>query len=181
VKVSLRTKLVASVATGLALTALAAGPAMADGDTTTTFTLSGAGIGVSVPAAATISASTDIGVTSLSGQLGAIQVTDNRGSLLASWTATVAATDFTTGGAGDHETIDKANVTYASGLATATTGLGLDVPTLVPVSLATPQTAFAHSGVVGTQSTTWNPTIAVSVPSDVVAGTYTGTITHSVA
>ena len=180
-KISLRTKLVATAIGGLALASAAAGPALADGDTTTTFTLTGAGLGVSVPGSATLSASTNIGITSLSSQLGATQVDDNRGALAASWTATVSATDFTTGAAGTHETITKDNVTYASGTATASSGLGVDVPTLVAVSLATPQTAFAHTGVTGVQSTTWNPTIAVTVPSDAVAGTYTGTITHSVA
>ncbi|MCU1484970.1 MAG: hypothetical protein JWN67_1716 [Actinomycetia bacterium] len=180
-RISLRTKLVASALGGLALTALATGPALAAGDTTTTFTLTGAGLGVSVPATANLSASTNIGVTSLSSQLGAIQVADNRGSLLAAWTATVSSTDFTTGAAGAHEKVTKGNVSYSSGLATASTGLGVDVPSLAPMSLSSSQTAFAHTGVIGSQSTTWNPTVAVTVPADAVAGTYTGTITHSVA
>jgi hypothetical protein len=173
-------KVLATMVLGLAITALAAGPALA-ADTTTTFTLTGAGLAVNVPVSANISSSTNIGITSLSSQLGAVQVADYRGSLAASWTATVATTTFTTGGAGTHETIPKANVSYASGLATATVGLGVDVPTAAPVALGTPQQAFAHTGVIGSQSTTWNPTITISVPVDAVAGSYTGTITHSVA
>jgi hypothetical protein len=179
-RTSLRTKLVASAVTGLALTALASGPAMAAGDTTTTFTLTGAGLGVSVPATAQLSASTNIGITQLSSQLGAVQVSDNRGSLATSWTATVSSSDFTTGGAGPNELIPKANVSYSSGAATATAGVGVDVPG-VPGALGSSRTAFAHTGVIGSQSTTWNPTITVTVPAAVVAGTYTGTITHSVA
>jgi hypothetical protein len=180
VRISRRTKLVASAVAGLALTTLAAGPAMAAGDTTTTFTLTGDGLGVSAPVNALLD-SVDIGLTGLAGQLGSITVADNRGALATSWTATVSSTDFTTGAAGPHETIAKANVLYSSGLATASQGLGVDLPTLVPVSLGTSQTAFAHTGVIGTQSSSWNPTIQVSIPSDAVAGTYTGTITHSVA
>jgi hypothetical protein len=182
VKVSLKTKLVASAAAGLALATLAAGPAMADstGDTDTSFTLTGAGLEVSVPSAATISASTFIGITSLSGQLGDVTVTDDRGGLLHSVTATVSATDFTTGTAGDHEVITKDKVTYSSGLASDSTGVGLGVPSGI-VTLGSSQTAFSWTGVVGSQSATWDPTITVDVPVDVVAGTYTGTITHSVA
>jgi hypothetical protein len=180
-RISLRTKLTATAIGGLALTALAAGPALAAGDTTTTFTHTAGSLGVSVPSSADLSSSTGIGITSLSGQLGAIQVTDNRGSLAASWAATVASSDFTTGGAGAHETIPKANVLYTSGGATASSGLGVDVPSLPAMSLDSPKTAFAHTGVIGSQSTTWNPTVAVNVPTDAVAGTYSGTITHSVA
>jgi hypothetical protein len=34
---------------------------------------------------------------------------------------------------------------------------------------------------VGNNTTTWNPTLIVTIPSTAVAGTYTGTVTHSVA
>jgi hypothetical protein len=177
---SLRHKLLAMAAMGMALSGLATGTARA-GVTTTTFTLTGAGLGVSVPTSANLSSSTNIGVTSLSSQLGNIQVADNRGSLGTAWTATVSTTTFTTGAQGTHETIPKANVSYASGLPSTSTGLGVDVPTLVPVALGTPQVAFAHTGVIGSQTTTWNPTVSITVPVDAVAGSYTGTLTHSVA
>jgi hypothetical protein len=179
--ISLRTKLVASAVTGLALTTLAAGPALADGNTTTTFTLTGAGLGVSVPASAILSSSTNIGITTLSSQLGDVTVADNRGSIAASWTATVSSTDFKIGAGGAHKEIAKDNVSYASGAPTASSGLGVDVPTIVPVALDSSKQAFAHTGVIGTQSTTWNPTVSVTVPADASAGTYSGTITHSVA
>lgn len=179
-RISVRSKLVGAAVAGLSLTALAAGPALAD-TTTTTFTLTGAGLGVSVPALADLSSSTNIGITQLSSQLGAVTVADNRGALAASWTATVSSTDFKIGAGGAHKEIAKGNVSYASGAATASTGLGVDVPSLVPMTLDQDRTAFQHTGVIGTQSTTWNPTITVSVPADATAGTYSGTITHSVA
>jgi hypothetical protein len=177
---SLRNKLLATAAIGMVLSGLATGTARA-GDTTTTFTLTGAGLGVSVPVSAILSSSTNIGITALSSQLGNIQVADNRGSLGTAWTATVSTTTFTTGAQGPHETIAKGNVSYASGLPTATAGAGVDVPTLVPMALSTPQVAFAHTGVIGSQTTTWDPTVTITVPADAVAGTYTGTLTHSIA
>jgi hypothetical protein len=49
------------------------------------------------------------------------------------------------------------------------------------VSLSAAVTAFALQAVVLGTSTSWNPTIVVAVPASAVAGTYTGTVTHSVA
>jgi uncharacterized transporter YbjL len=49
------------------------------------------------------------------------------------------------------------------------------------VSLSAAVTAFALQAVVLGTSTSWNPTIVVAVPVSAVAGTYTGTVTHSVA
>jgi hypothetical protein len=117
-------------------------------------------------------------------QLGTVRVDDTR-LLLANWTATVAATNFTTGGGSAAETIAKSLVSYWSGPVTASTGAGVRVPgqltALNAVSLANPATAFALQAVVLSTSTSWNPTLVVSVPASAVAGTYTGTVTHSVA
>jgi hypothetical protein len=55
-------------------------------------------------------------------------VTDNRGALLGTWTASVSSTDFTTGGATANETIAKGQVTYWSGPATATSGTATFTP-----------------------------------------------------
>jgi hypothetical protein len=79
----------------LALGALAL-PAAAD-TTTTTFTLSGGALSISVPASKNLG-SAATGASSLSSQLGTVTVTDDRGALAGCWTATVASTDFTTGG-----------------------------------------------------------------------------------
>ena len=178
---TLRRRLLGATVAAMALTAVSVGPAHADGATTTTFTLTGAGLAVSAPASANLSASTGIGTASLSAQLGGVTVADNRGALLTSWTASVISTDFVTGGGGANKTITAANVTYSSGLATATSGVGVDVPMAAPLTLDQSRTAFAHTGVIGSQSTTWDPTVTVSVPTNVIAGTYSGTITHSVA
>lgn len=117
--------------------------------------------------------------------MGLVQVTDARALLLPTWTATVSSTDFTTGGATTAETIVKANVSYWSGLATATTGIGVFVPgqatALLAQSLSAPRTAYSLTSGTGSNSATWNPTLVVAVPGAAVAGTYTGTVTHSVA
>lgn len=178
-----RGKVAGAALVGMALVALAAPQASAE-DTATTFTLTDAGISVSVPANATLSAGTSIGSTTLSAQLGTVEVSDNRGGLLVGWTASVTSSAFTTAAEATNNSIANSNVTYTSGVPTVD---GIAVVTgsggtgLVPVTLGSSQTAMSATGVTGAASASWNPTVAVTVPNDVVAGTYTGTITHSVA
>jgi hypothetical protein len=153
--------------------------------TPTTFTLTAAGgLGISAPADADLgSAATNDGT--LSAQLGAVTVTDDRGLLAGSWTASAVATDFTTGGETEDETITADNVSYWSGAATSTTGVGVFTPgqllEINKVAIDAQQTAFSAAATVGNTSATWNPTILVTIPSDSVVGAYSGTITHSVA
>jgi hypothetical protein len=49
------------------------------------------------------------------------------------------------------------------------------------VILTSSRTAFTLASGVGDNSLSWNPTLIVAVPAAAVAGTYTGTVTHSVA
>ncbi|WP_226930978.1 hypothetical protein [Parafrankia sp. CH37] len=78
-------------------------------------------------------------------------------------------------------------LSYWSGPVTATTGLlSLTTPGQATaanaVTLSTTRTAFSAVTVNILQSTvSWNPTFIVNVPSSVVAGMYTCTVTHSVA
>lgn len=165
-----------ALAGGIVATALPAGAA--PGDTTTTFTITAGALTITEPATANLG-SAAAGSASLAGALGNVTVTDNRGGLLPLWTATVAATDFTTGTATANEKVVKANVSYASGAASQT-GLGLPV-VQTGVALSAPARALNFVGVAGTNSATWNPTLTLTLLSSQVAGTYTGTITHSVA
>jgi len=161
-------------------------------DTTLTFAVNVGLLEISVPATANIG-SGNTG-TNITGRLGGVTVTDNRAELAPTWTASVASSDFTTGTATTAETIPPADVSYWSGPATATADPGdtvgdVDAATFVPgqltagdaVPIATPQTAFSLTAGVGDNSATWDPTLTVAVPAAAVAGTYTGTITHSVA
>lgn len=158
--------------------------AATSGDTTTTFTLTAGALAITAPASADLG-SVATGTATTSAQLGSIAVSDGRGALLGTWTASVASTDFTTGGATGNETIAKANADYWSGAATATSGVGTFTPgqatALLKVTLGATRTAFSSAAVVGNNTATWNPTVIVNVPSAAVAGAYTGTITHSIA
>jgi len=156
-------------------------------NTSVSFTLTGGALSISAPASANLSSSTPTGTASLSGLLGATSVTDGRGNLTATWTVTVTSTNFTTGGASANETIPKANVSYNSGAATGTTGTGAFTPGVVAsLSGTLPATQIGGTWAgVSNNSATWNPTIGVTLLNSnnttAVAGTYSGTITQSVA
>ncbi|HEV2890727.1 MAG TPA: hypothetical protein VGX28_10155 [Frankiaceae bacterium] len=158
--------------------------APADAGQGVTFTLTAGALQVSDPADKALG-TVATGTASITSTLGNTTVTDNRGALLGTWTASVAGTDFTTGLGTADETITKDNVSYYSGVATASSGTAVRVPgqatPLTSQALSASRTAFSATGVVGNNSTTWVPTVVVTIPSDSVAGTYSGTITHSVS
>jgi hypothetical protein len=110
----------------------------------------------------------------MSGQLGSVTVTDQRGGAT-SWTASVISTAFTpTGGPAD----PASNVSYAAGPIT-------DSATVVATAVAASDLTGVSTVVTGTStgisSATWDPTITVIVPADFAPGVYGATITHSVA
>ncbi|WP_326551232.1 hypothetical protein [Micromonospora sp. NBC_01813] len=175
-------------AAAAAIVGLSAAPAVAQdtGDTTTTFDVDAGTLDITVPATADLG-NGDAGTT-ITGQLGAVTVDDTRAAADASWEAEVEATDFETDDGGDaSEIVTPGNIDYWSGAATATTGNGTFTPgqanagAALPLSDVTPITAFTHAGGTGNNSASWNPTLEVNVPLANVAGTYTGTVTHSVA
>ncbi|MFI7603681.1 hypothetical protein ACIBTV_00975 [Micromonospora sp. NPDC049366] len=174
-------------AAAAALVAALAGPAAAAPtiETDATFEVTAGTLDVTAPATA------DLGSggsgTAIVGQLGDVTVADTRASDDASWTASVTATVFQTGGGSPPETVLPEEIDYWSGPATATTGTGTFTPgqltsgDAAPLSSGTPLTAFGHGGGTGNNSATWNPTLVVNVPLDSIAGEYAGTVTHSVA
>lgn len=182
----MRKQLVALTIAGTALAGMFAAPSANAETTSTTFTLDAAGLlSISVPASTELSAGTATDAGTLSAQLGAVSVTDDRSALVANWTASVTSTDFTTGDATAAETIGKANVAYASGAATASSGVGVFTPgqasTALAEALSGTVTAFTATAAVGNNSASWNPTVIVTIPAAAVVGTYSGTITHSAA
>lgn len=182
---NVRTKIAGVLASAGLVVALAS-PASAatSGDTTTTFTLTGGALSITAPASASLG-SVATGASTTSAQLGSVTVTDARGALLGAWTASVASTAFTTGAATANETIANSSADYWSGAATATSGTGTFTPGQLlvanKVTLGSSRTAFSASVVVGNNSASWNPTVVVNVPTAAVAGSYTGTVTHSIA
>ncbi|MER6616403.1 hypothetical protein [Streptomyces xantholiticus] len=137
----------------------------------------------------TVPAAVNFGATfpgsSISRQLGEVQVSDRRSGQNTAWTAAVAATDFTTPGGGAARQISRSQFSYWSGPATRTSGPGTRVPGQATSgqaqSLTVPRTAFAKTSGSGNNTTAWQPTLVVAVPTTAVGGTYTGTVTHSVA
>ncbi|MFD9125006.1 hypothetical protein [Kitasatospora sp. NPDC059571] len=171
-----------SVVAGVAAAVAIAGVASA-ADTTVTFSVSGGALSISVPSSASLGSG--LPGNSINAQLGAVTVTDARALLTASWVASVTSTSFTTGGGTPAETVPTSAVSYWSGTATATTGTGTFTPGQAAVgnaqALSSSRTAFSLSGGTGNNSATWNPTLVVALPAAAVNGTYTGTVTHSIA
>ncbi|WP_220504493.1 hypothetical protein [Microbispora sp. H13382] len=120
----------------------------------------------------------------LSASMGTVTVADSRTGI-PPWTATVSATNFTTGSGTPTQTITTANVSYWSGPVTASSGVGTRNPgqptAASRVALTSPVTAFSGRKQATPMSTSWQPTLVITIPSNAAAGVYTGTITHSVA
>jgi hypothetical protein len=142
-----------------------------------------AALSITVPTSASLGSATP--GNTISAALGTVSVLDQRGLSNAAWTATVSTTTFITGGATSPETITASNVSYWSGPATSTTGASTLAPGQATASaaqaLSAARTAFTSSAGNGTTLTSWNPTLLITIPANAVAGTYTATITHSVA
>lgn len=116
-------------------------------------------------------------------QLGQVKV-NSSGTM--TWTATVSASTFTTGGRTPAETISPGNLTYWSGPVVTKSGPGSYTPgqpaASNAVALSSARTAFSYTTVnVLGSSVVWQPTLTMSVPATAVSGTYSGTVTHSVA
>jgi uncharacterized repeat protein (TIGR01451 family) len=135
-------------------------------------------LSITAPAGASLGSAAPGGTASAS--LGTVRVTDERAGL-AGWTATTSATDFTTGGGTRAETIPVHDVLYLISGFAATTGSATFTRTPVTSLSGTAQAVVTATNVHGDNSAAWNPVIQVSVPSGAVAGTYSATITHSVA
>lgn len=144
----------------------------------------GAAVAITAPSSKNLG-SVATGTSTLSAQLGSVVVTAS-GLVAPSFVASVSGTVFTTGAGGANQIIAKTSILYWSGPATATVGLlGNATPGQASaanaVNLSIQRTAMSGTGLLLSISTTWNPTIVINIPAAAVAGTYSGTITHSVA
>jgi hypothetical protein len=119
----------------------------------------------------------------LSASMGTVTVTDGRVGQQ-TWITTVSATNLTTGGGG---TIANSNIGYWSGGTTLVSGSSSRTPGQATaahkVQLSAPQQAFraTKSAIATSTSTSWAPTLVITIPLSTVAGIYTATITHSAA
>jgi hypothetical protein len=148
-----------------------------------------AGLSISAPANVNLG-SAPTGSSTITAQLGTVTMTNTSIlGLVASMTATVSFSDFTTAGGGTYKTIFKSSFSYWSGPATASSGIS--VGSILPgqltvdnaVDLSVARTAFSTSSVLTllTVSVSFNPTVILHIPPSAIAGAYTGTITHSIA
>lgn len=158
----------------LAATTLSGTPARAA--TPVSFTLTAGVLAISAPTTGVSLGSqvASASQTTMSGQLGNVTVTDQRGGIT-TWTASVISTAFTpTAGPAD----PASNVSYAAG---AMTDSATVVATAVNASDLTGVTPVVTGASTGISSATWDPTISVIVPGDFAPGVYAATITSSVA
>ncbi|MFJ9842425.1 hypothetical protein ACIRYZ_18470 [Kitasatospora sp. NPDC101155] len=164
---------VAAAAALLALVQPGLATAKDDPSTTVTFTVTSGALTLSVPVSANLGSGAP--GTTISAPIGPCTVTDNRALLSATWTVTAAETDFANG----TQTIPATDATYSAGTVTTT---GTITVTTTNVTLSnSAQTVVTGTAGVGDNTASWDPTVAVNVPASAVGGTYTGTLTQSVA
>lgn len=171
-KVVARGLLVAALTGGLAF-ATAMPASAAAGDTTTTFALTGGALSVAPQGTATLTNGAS-GAASVSGSLGATDVSDLRGST-AGWVVSAGSTTFTSGVGGSTST----GVSYNSGAAKTTgtvTATSAGATVIDAVAAVVNGTAAS-----GNNTASFAPTLTVTLPSTALAGTYTGTVTTSIA
>jgi hypothetical protein len=152
-------------------------PGGGDPDTTVTFTVTTGALSMTAPVSVNLPSGAP--GTTINGNLGAVTVTDDRALLSASWTATAAASDWTTGGGTPAETIPATDVGYDPGSITTT---GTITATGTPITLSgTSAPVVTGTSGVGNNTASWDPALAVAVPASAVGGVYTGTLTESVS
>lgn len=155
-------------------------PASADqsGTTPVTISVTSGTIDITVP-----TGPVSLGAVATSGSaqtvtntLGNVTVTDSRGGTTG-WVVTASGTDFT--GPQSISVSAPGSSSYNTPGATVTGTAIVTASNLDP--LYPPGPVQTATGVSGINTATWNPTISVTIPANALAGTYSSTITHSVA
>ena len=167
-----RSALLATVLTALAVSAT---PALAI--TPASFEITGGGLTISAPTGANVDLgsrlASNVGGT-ISGPLGTVSVSDLRGGAT-TWTASVISSAFTpTAG----PAVAASAVSYDSGTITAS---GPVTPVGGAFANLTGVVAVVTGTSTGPSSATWNPLVSIAIPANLAPGTYTATVTHSVA
>jgi hypothetical protein len=178
----LKHRLPVVIAATAAIVAVGTAPALATtsgpSDTSATFTLTGGDLTMTAAATAALSSGAS-GATDISGTLGAVSVTDLRGSAQA-WSVSATSTLFV--GTGSNPSKSTA-VEYKAGTPTSTGtidfGANLNGTSWhLSTTLASP--VIAAGTLSGNNTATWNPTLKVTLPSSALASTYSGTVTTSI-
>jgi hypothetical protein len=156
-----------------------------------TFTVTSGDLSITAPTtSATLGTGTGLQGTTMSGNLGGpVTVTDNRAALVAAWTVSASVTNWSSTTLTTTKTIPATNTTYLTGDITSTGGITATPVSANPIALAITPTLPAPASDVpvvhgptgsGDNTATWDPTIAVLMPLNVVADAYTATLTQSV-
>jgi hypothetical protein len=159
------------------LAALAATAAPAFAVTPASFQVTGGGLTISAPSGANVDLGSRLASNvpgTISGPLGLVSVSDLRGGPT-TWTASVISSAFTpaAGPAVAASFVSYlAGVVTPSGPVTPVGGTFLDLTGVVAVVTGTST---------GPSSATWTPLISIAIPANLAPGTYTATVTHSVA
>ncbi|WP_204073839.1 hypothetical protein [Planotetraspora phitsanulokensis] len=173
---NMRLKQLALIAGSTLALATLTGQSAEAADTTVTFTVTSGALTITAPAGPVSLGSTTAG-NSVSGPLGTVRVTDARGGTPTSdWIARVSSTSFV----GPSDTIAASAAVYTPGAGTLLVGNGT-LTSGTPGSLGAQRVAMTYTGGTGNSDATWDPTLLIAVPLSVGLGTYTGTVTHSVA
>jgi hypothetical protein len=179
-------KLITVALAGTAVAGMAALSPSAGAATTATFTLTGGALTISEPTGTANNlgtlASTPLGTTT-SGSLGTTTISDARGSL-AGWTLSMAGTSFTTTTSGATAIPASNAVAYLTVPPTLVSGVAVVTNTHVAAvtGLALGAAApFMTAVTTGSNSVSYNPSVQVTIPTTALAGTYTGTVTQTVA
>ena len=146
--------------------------------TPVTFTLTAGALSISAPTGGVSLASQAVSTSAstISGQLGVITVTDQRGGATG-WVASVIVTAFTPTTGPAVTAIPATSVSYSAGTVTQA-----GVTTVQPVTTdLTGVSPVVNGTSTGLSTASWNPTISVLVPANAAPGIYSATITHSVA
>jgi hypothetical protein len=179
-----KTLLAVPAVAAIALAALSAPPAEAQ---TVTFTLTGSSLAISEPsstAALTSGALSGLTGSAVTGALGSTVVTDQRGGV-AGWSSKIAgdANGFSNG----TTTIPASSAVAwvpvgsltSSGVAVVTAGTHVTQATGLALTTSA-QNLVTATAVVGNNSATFTPSLAVSIPSNATAGDYSGVVTQTV-
>lgn len=171
--------LAASAATLLAATALPASAAAGDPiDTATTFTIAGGALEFTTPTTADLGTAFTTGTLTITGPLGAVSVTDERGGVQ-EWIVSAASTSFI-----GSQTSESTAVSYAGGVVTETGTITVanGVATALTVTDGVPDSAsvVAPSFLSGNNTASWNPLLSVTMPANALADAYAGTVTTSI-
>lgn len=167
----------AALAAAASMLAFAPG-AQAQTDATLEVTVDGT-LSISAPATANLgSLSADV-LAQDAAALGQVQVTDNRtgGILNNNWIASVRSTDFTS--TTTSTDILASTINYKPGTVTASLDITSAVPAATTAGLAL-DTAVVTTLATGTNTASWNPVLSFVITDTLIAGIYTGTVTHSV-